>query len=48
MIWTLLLLLTAGWLLALVAGVGPPWSWILPAAVAALLLVRVAGTVLRE
>ena len=48
MVWTLLLLLSVGWLLSLLAGAGPPWSWILPAAAAVLLLYRVAGTLLRE
>lgn len=48
MVWTLLLLLTVGWLLTLMAGVGPPWSWALPAAIGALLLHRVIGTLRRE
>jgi len=48
MTWTLLLLLTAGWLLVLLAGTGPPWSWALPAAIAALLVYRVIGVLQRE
>mgnify|MGYP006304987283 CR=1 FL=1 len=44
MVWTLLLLLTVGWLLALVAGAGSPWTWLLPAAAAALLAWRLIGT----
>lgn len=48
MVWTLLLLLTVGWLLTLLAGVGAPWSWILPAAIGALLLYRVAGAFRRD
>lgn len=48
MVWTLLLLLTVGWLLTLLAGVGPPWSWALPAAIGALLLYRLIGTLRRE
>lgn len=48
MVWTLLLLLTVAWLLALVVGVGAPWSWALPAAIAALLLYRVTGMFRRE
>lgn len=48
MVWTLLLLLTVAWLLSLLAGVGPPWIWALPAAIAALLLYRVTGMLRRE
>lgn len=44
MVWTLLLLLTVAWLLTLLAGVGAPWSWILPAAIGLLVLRRVIGT----
>lgn len=44
MVWTLLLLLTVAWLLSLLAGAGPPWSWLLPAAIAAVLAVRLVGT----
>lgn len=48
MVWTLLLLLTVAWLLSLLAGVGSPWSWMLPAAIAALFLYRVIGLLRRE
>lgn len=48
MIWTLLVLLTVAWLLTLLAGIGPPWPWILPAAIGALLLYRVAGALRRK
>lgn len=44
MVWTLLLLLTVAWLLSLLAGVGPPLSWILPAALGAVLAFRLIGT----
>jgi hypothetical protein len=40
MTWTLLTLLAVGWLLAMLAGVGPPWSWIPPAGIVLLLLLR--------
>lgn len=42
MVWTLLTLLTVTWLLVSMAGIGGPWSWLLPAAIGALLLYRVA------
>jgi hypothetical protein len=42
MIWTILVLLTVGWLLVLLAGIGGPWSWLLPAVVATVLLYRLA------
>lgn len=48
MTWTLLLLLTVAWLLTLLAGVGPPWSWLLPAAIGALLLYRILGATRRD
>ena len=48
MVWTLLLLLTVAWLLTRLAGIGPPWSWILPAAIGLLLLYRGLGTLRRE
>lgn len=48
MTWTLLLLLTVAWLLTLLAGVGSPWSWILPAAIGALVLYRVVRSMRRE
>ncbi|MFW6192778.1 MAG: hypothetical protein ACOC83_04750 [Gemmatimonadota bacterium] len=48
MVWTLLLLLTVAWLLALVVGVGAPWSWVLLAAIGALLLYRVTGMLRRK
>lgn len=41
MVWTLLLVLTVSWLLAMLAGAGDPWSWLLPAAAALLLFYRV-------
>lgn len=41
MFWTLLLVLVVTWLLALVGGAGEPWSWLLPAAVGAAVVVRV-------
>lgn len=44
MAWTLLLLLTVAWLLTLLVGTGPPWSWLLPAAIGALLLYRMILT----
>lgn len=44
MVWTLLLLLTVGWLLTLLAGAGPPSTWLLPAAIGTLLLYRVLRT----
>ena len=47
MTWTLLTLLTVGWLLALLAGLGPPWTWIPPAAAAALVLVRLLASLRR-
>lgn len=40
MTWTLILILTVGWLLGLLGGLGSPWSWIFPAAAGALLLYR--------
>ncbi len=48
MIWTIFVLLTVGWLLVLIAGMGGPWSWLLPAAVGALLVYRVVTGARRE
>lgn len=48
MIWTIFVLLTVGWFLVLIAGIGGPWSWLLPAAIVALLLYRIAMGVRRE
>lgn len=44
--WTLLVLLTVTWLLTVVLGIGAPWSWLLPTAAAALLLYRVARSLI--
>lgn len=44
--WTLLVLLTVAWLLTVVLGIGAPWSWLLSTAAAALLLYRVARSLI--
>lgn len=48
MFWTLLVLLTVGWLLALIAGLGAPLNWLLPGAIAAMLAWRIASIVIGE
>lgn len=48
MVWTLLTLLTIAWVLVLMAGIGGPSSWVLPAAIGGLLLYRIATGMRRE
>lgn len=48
MFWTLLVLLTVGWLLSLIAGVGGSLSWLLPGAIVAMLAWRAAATLIGD